>query len=199
MNLDTPITQDSGTFGECSRNFPTSTPVTFFGEYPPGLSCSDQIYVLFSKSPTAVKFAAFISVHYNDTMCQRSIVLPKLTYGLPIYPSSIPELTTVQNFLQRCFKRKYILYQIDIYDVLEEVDCSLFKKISSMPARLPSVPFRPQFKRKKVQRASEFLAVNSLGIIPSVLKIVFSIGYFSNIEELFNVMWILNVKFNAST
>ena len=38
----------------------------------------------------------------------RSIVLPKLTYGPPIYASSIPELTTVQNFLQRCFKRKYI-------------------------------------------------------------------------------------------
>ena len=38
----------------------------------------------------------------------RSIVLPKLTYGLSIYASSIPELTTVQNFLQRCFKRKYI-------------------------------------------------------------------------------------------
>ena len=37
-----------------------------------------------------------------------SIVLPKLTYGLPIYASSTPELTTIQNFLQRCFKRKYI-------------------------------------------------------------------------------------------
>ena len=45
----------------------------------------------------------------------RSIVLPKLTYGLPIYGSSIPELITVQNFLQRSFKCKYISYQhIDI-------------------------------------------------------------------------------------
>ena len=42
-----------------------------------------------------------------------------------------------------------------------------------------------------------FLAVNSLGLIPSVLKIAFLIGYFSNIE-LFNVIWILNVKFNVS-
>ena len=31
----------------------------------------------------------------------RSTVLPKLMYGLPVYASSIPELTTVQNFLQR--------------------------------------------------------------------------------------------------
>ena len=72
----------------------------------------------------------------------RSIVLSKLTYGLPVHASSIPELTTVQNFLQRCFKRKYISYQIDIYSVLEEVDRSLFKKISSMPGHppYPSVP-----------------------------------------------------------
>ena len=45
----------------------------------------------------------------------RSIVLPKLTYGLPIYASSIPELITVQNFLQCRFKHKYSSYQIDIY------------------------------------------------------------------------------------
>ena len=71
----------------------------------------------------------------------RSIVLPKLTYGLPVYASSIPELTTVQNFLQRCFRRKYISSQIDIYNVLEEVDRSLFKNISSMPSHplYPSV------------------------------------------------------------
>ena len=72
----------------------------------------------------------------------RSIVLSKLTYSLPVYASFIPELTTVQNFLQLCFKRKYIWYQIDMYSILEEVDRSLFKiKISSMPDHLlhPSV------------------------------------------------------------
>ena len=31
----------------------------------------------------------------------RSTVLPKQMYDLPVYASSIPELTTVQNFLQR--------------------------------------------------------------------------------------------------
>ena len=44
----------------------------------------------------------------------RSFVLPKLTYGLPVYASSKHELTRVHNFLQRCFKRKYISHQIDI-------------------------------------------------------------------------------------
>ena len=52
----------------------------------------------------------------------RSTVLLKLAYGLPMYATSKPELTTVQNFLQHCFKCKYYYYQIDIYDVLEEVD-----------------------------------------------------------------------------
>ena len=72
----------------------------------------------------------------------RSIVLPKLTYGLPVYASSIPELIRVQNFLQRCFKRKYVSYRIDVYGVSEEVDHSLFKKISGMPGHplYPSVP-----------------------------------------------------------
>lgn len=72
----------------------------------------------------------------------RSIVLSKLTYSLPVYASFTPELTTVQNFLQLFFKRKYIWYQIDMYSILEEVDRSLFKiKISSMPDHLlhPSV------------------------------------------------------------
>ena len=78
-------------------------------------------------------------------------------YRLPVYASSIPELTTVQNYLQLCFKRKYIWYQIDIYSVLEEVDCSLFKKISSMPDHplYPSVLLgvpRGQFPRVSTQQ-----------------------------------------------
>ena len=79
----------------------------------------------------------------------RSIVLSKLTYGLPVYASSIPELTTVQNFLQRSFKRNYISYQIDIYSVLEEVDRSLFMKISSMPGN----PLYPSVLKTKEKSA----------------------------------------------
>ena len=79
----------------------------------------------------------------------RSTVLPKLTYGLPIYASSIPEWTTVQHFLQHRFKCKYISYQTDIYDALEEVDRSLFKKISSMPGH-PLYPFIPKTKESSV-------------------------------------------------
>ena len=111
----------------------------------------------------------------------RSTGLPKLTYGrgLPVYASSIPELTTVQNFLRRCFKRKYISYQIDIYSILEEVDRSLFKKTSSMPGHplYPSVP--------KMKESSALLRVAS-SQLPRVnkhrLKNSFLTGFFSNIE-----------------
>ena len=41
----------------------------------------------------------------------KSFVLPKLTNGLPVYASSIPELTTVQNFRQRCFKRESSIFR----------------------------------------------------------------------------------------
>ena len=95
----------------------------------------------------------------------RSFVLPKLTYGLPVYVSSaIPELTTVQNFLQRCFKRKYfILYQTDIYNVLEGVDRSLFNKISSMPSHppYPSVPITKESSARLRVPSSQLPRVNT--------------------------------------
>ena len=93
----------------------------------------------------------------------RSIVLPKLAYGLPVYASSIPELTPVQKFLQRCFKRKYIWYQIDIYDVLEKVDRSLFKKISSMPGHplYPSVQTTKESSARLRVPSSQLPRVNT--------------------------------------
>ena len=80
----------------------------------------------------------------------RSIVLPKLTYGLPVYASSILELTAVQKLLQRCFKCKYSSYQIDIYSVLEQVNRSLFKKISSLPDH-PLYPYVPKTKESSAR------------------------------------------------
>ena len=42
----------------------------------------------------------------------QSLVLPKISYGLPVYVASLPELNTVQQFLRRCHKRRYISYAI---------------------------------------------------------------------------------------
>ena len=36
-----------------------------------------------------------------------SIVLPSITYGLPVYGASEAEMTAMQCFLDRCYKRKY--------------------------------------------------------------------------------------------
>ena len=107
----------------------------------------------------------------------RSIVLYKLTYGLPVYASSMPELTTVQNVLQPCLKGKYTSYQIDIYSVLEQVNRSLFKKISSMPDH-PLYPYVPETTKSSTHLRVPM--VNTLRFKNSF----FLIGFFflSNIE-----------------
>ena len=102
-----------------------------------------------------------------------------LIHHVTVYAPSIPELTTVQNFLQHCFKRKCISYQIDIYNVLEEVDRSLFKKISSMLGH-PLYSSVPKTKESSVRLrvpSSQLPRVNT-----QCLKNSFLIGYFSNIE-----------------
>ena len=36
-----------------------------------------------------------------------ALVLPNFTYGLPVYGTIDSDLTVIQNFMDRCFKRKY--------------------------------------------------------------------------------------------
>ena len=60
---------------------------------------------------------------------------------------SVPELNTVQQFLRRCHKRRFISYAIDINDLLEKTDNSISKKISCLPTHplynlLPRVKLR---------------------------------------------------------
>ena len=109
----------------------------------------------------------------------RTIVLPNLTYGSPIYVSSIPELTKVQNFVQRCFKGKYISYQIDIYDVLEEVDRSLFKKISSMSGHplYPSVHKTKEISARLQNPGGQLPRVNTQRFKNSFFSRLFFIKY----------------------
>ena len=78
----------------------------------------------------------------------RSIVLPNITYALTVYGAAGPELTTAQNFLDRCFKRKYVSERIDIHQLLEKQDKRIFNKVSSMHSH----PLRPLIpKAKKTQ------------------------------------------------
>ena len=57
----------------------------------------------------------------------QSLVLPKISHGLPMNAASAPELKTSQQFLRRCHKRCFISYAIDIYDLLEKTDRSISK------------------------------------------------------------------------
>ncbi|CAB3996478.1 Hypothetical predicted protein, partial [Paramuricea clavata] len=59
----------------------------------------------------------------------RSLVLSQLTYGLSVIAASPPELTTIQNVLTRCYKRRYTSEQIDINILLEQTDRKLFEKL----------------------------------------------------------------------
>ena len=37
-----------------------------------------------------------------------ALLLPNITYGLSVYGAADSELTTIQRFLDRCHKRRYI-------------------------------------------------------------------------------------------
>ena len=63
----------------------------------------------------------------------QSLVLPKVSYGLPVYVASVPELNTVQQLLRRSHKRRLICYAID-KDLLEKTDSTISKKISCLPS-----------------------------------------------------------------
>ena len=64
----------------------------------------------------------------------QSLDLPKISYGLPVYATSVPELNTAQQFLRRCHERLFISYAtiIDIYDLLEKTDRLISKRISCL-------------------------------------------------------------------
>jgi len=49
-----------------------------------------------------------------------ALVLPNFTYGPSVYVAVDADLMVIQNFLDRCFKRKYISKRMDIRDLLEK-------------------------------------------------------------------------------
>ena len=62
-----------------------------------------------------------------------TLVLPNFTYGLPVYGAVDSDLTVIQDFLDRCFKRKYTSKRMDIQELLEKADKKLFKVRSVDP------------------------------------------------------------------
>ena len=45
-----------------------------------------------------------------------ALVLSSFTYGLPVYGAVDSDVTVIQNFLDRCFKRKYTSKKIGTFE-----------------------------------------------------------------------------------
>ena len=77
-----------------------------------------------------------------------ALVLPNFTYGLPVYGAVDSDLTVIQNFLDRCFKRKYTSKRMDIRELLEKADRKLFK-VRSVDPDCPLSNIIPKKKETK--------------------------------------------------
>jgi len=58
----------------------------------------------------------------------KTIVLPNLTYGLSVYGAYERDLNTVQNFLNRCHKRRFLSVPLNVKDIMHTQDKKLFSK-----------------------------------------------------------------------
>ena len=59
------------------------------------------------------------------------LVSPNFIYGLPVYGASETDLNIIQNFRDRCHKRRFISNPVSIKDLLKNQDCKIFKKVTS--------------------------------------------------------------------
>ena len=59
--------------------------------------------------------------------------MPSFLYGLSVYGASSADLNNVQHFLDRGYKRRYILRKLNIRDLLERSDCRTFGKATNSP------------------------------------------------------------------
>ena len=59
----------------------------------------------------------------------KSIVLSLYCiYGILVYGASDSDLTVIQKFLDRCYKRHYISEKIDVRELLQKTDIKLYNK-----------------------------------------------------------------------
>ena len=59
--------------------------------------------------------------------------------------ASEPDLNIIQNFLDRCHKRRFTSYPVSIEYLLKKQDCTIFKKVTSINYR-PLAPYIPSNK-----------------------------------------------------
>ena len=57
-----------------------------------------------------------------------SIVLPDITYGLYVYGASVAKINVLQQFLDKCYKLRFISTQLNIRSLLQKQDKAIFQK-----------------------------------------------------------------------
>ena len=69
--------------------------------------------------------------HYSQTEIDYllySIVRPNITYGLSVYGASVAKINVLQQFLDRCYKLRFISKQLNIRSLLQKQDKAIFQK-----------------------------------------------------------------------
>ena len=61
----------------------------------------------------------------------KTLVLPKVTYGLSVYAARESDLSTVQRFLNRCHKRRYCSMFMSVHELVEMSDKQIYQKLNS--------------------------------------------------------------------
>ena len=77
--------------------------------------------------PTNTKKGTLLSG--RDRSLFISIVLPNFSYTLSVYEASESDLTVIQNFLDRCHKRRFISFPVFIKSLLNKQDRNILKKL----------------------------------------------------------------------
>ena len=109
-----------------------------------------------------------------------SIVLPNITYALSVCGASGSELTIAQQFLDRCFKRRYISKKLDIGELLKVQDHRICTKVSS----LPNHPLRANFPETKITR---YNLRNKSPVMATIYTDRFKNTFFNRIVFKYNV------------
>jgi len=81
-----------------------------------------------------------------------SIALPNILDGLAVYGAAEAELKTIQCFLDRCKKRRYISYSIDIHDLLEKQDQKIRTKVMGLEGH-PLYNMLPEVKNTRLDES----------------------------------------------
>ena len=110
---------------------------------------NDCKFFAYAKAKLTNVYTCWEYVEKNATARQKltisSIVLLFLIYGLPVYGISNAEINVLQQFLDRCYKLRFISTQLNIRSLLQKQDKAIFEKVKQRDDH-PLKVFLPQEK-----------------------------------------------------